>query len=269
MEDLKKYTHNAIYPKFPYIVVDKNNDYEVAIGIKDRTLYITFLGSVAKNDWKHDFMFWKNLVFRKAYKNMKFPFFVHAGFLTTYKACQNLVHNYVLSVSEYDTIEITGHSLGAAVATLCAEDVAYLQENNESLKNKKLKCVISGSPMVFGIFTHKAIKERCKFITRVVYKGDLTPTLPSTLLGYTHVGQAVQIGKRFVNIFSPSCIYYHDALCYLSLDENTVWNKDNNWLYEMATNVYKKIYVGLAIGIPTLIICGLLMYNIIRLLGGL
>jgi len=258
----------GIYPNFPYTIVNEKNDVEISIGIADRVLYITFLGSITTKDWIHDFMFWKwgnRLV--KPYKNMKHIYFAHYGFLKIYKLCQDTVHEWLHKTNEYDSILITGHSLGAAVTTLCLEDVQYLQDE-KLMPEKKVTAVTSGAPRVFGLFNHKLLKKRCRNLLRVIFKDDVIPSLPPAILGYRHVGVVYQVGERIINIFNPSVFYNHDPLSYMSMDENYPANKDSNWFYENAVNVYNKI-VYPAIIILSIPVIAILVYVLIKDITGL
>ncbi|MGD9678094.1 MAG: hypothetical protein AB7V16_06990 [Vulcanibacillus sp.] len=253
---LKEKVNLAINPKFPYVVLDQKNDVEISIGLEDRVLYITFLGSTSKKDWIHNFMVWFSFM-NKPYKNMKKTFFVHSGFLKIYKICRSTIHKWVIDKEkEYDSIIITGHSLGGAISTLCCEDVGFL--NEEKIIDKPFEAIVTGCPRVFGFFNSKLIKTRCKNLTRVINKSDIVPSVPFAILGYKHIGEVYKIGKRFVNIFLPSCVYNHDTKPYLSLDSKFISNKNTNNLYEDVVNLYIKFYCLLFSLIITFIIRSIL-----------
>jgi len=248
---LQEYVTLGIKEKFPYIVIDKKGEVELSIGIEDKKLYITFLGSVSKMDWIHNFMFWK-----KPYKRMKDIFFVHAGFLKIYKTARPMVHEWLNKKEFYDEIIITGHSLGGAEATLCREDIAYLSENEmQFLQKKSVKCVVSGSPRVFGKLFNHIPQERCKDIFRVVYQNDSIPRLPPTCFLYKHIGCLVQSGKKGLGFLQPSGVYCHSIKRYLDYENLNKSTKDNNELYEIATKTYKIIYLVLS----GILLCSLLL----------
>lgn len=239
--NIQKYVTLGIEEKFPYIVVDKKGDVELSIGIEDKKLYITFLGSITAKDWLHNFMFWK-----KPYKRMSNTFFVHAGFLKIYKIARPIIHEWLDKYEFYDEIIILGHSLGGAIATLCREDVAYLAEKEKQfLQKKKIKCVVSGSPRVFGCLFDKIPQERCKDIFRVVYKNDSIPRLPPTCFLYEHVGCLIQSGKQGLGFLVPSGVYCHSIKRYKEYENLEPSTKNNNELYELSTKIYKYIYIGI------------------------
>jgi hypothetical protein len=240
--NLKELVNLCFYPKFPYVVLDEKNKVEISIGIENRTLFINFLGSVDKKDWIHDFMFWKSIMV-KPYKKMKHIFFAHYGFLKIYKICRETIIEWAKKIDQYDKVIISGHSLGAGVGTLCCEEFGFMIEEN-IIPEKELIIVLTGAPKVFCFFNFKYIAKRCQNLIRVIYRNDLIPSLP---FGYKHVGSVHQIGERKVNIFKPDCIYHHDPLPYMSLDENYISNNETNWNYKIAMKVYKKIYLVLKI----------------------
>lgn len=236
---LQEYINLGISTKFPYIVIDNKNKIEISIGIENRTLYISFLGTVSMKDLLHTLMFWK-----KPYKRMKNTFYVHAGFLRIYKKLQPIVHNWIKDFNKFDNIIISGHSLGGAIATLCREDIAYLSEEEiKELRTKNTNCIISGTPRVFSIFKSSIPRKRCFDIIRIIYKGDIIPSLPPKILGYTHIGVPYQFGKRDLNIFHPKSFYYHYVSLYKNVYDTIIKsNSKNNKLYKPSIIAYSILY---------------------------
>lgn len=250
LQELKSNTQLWFNPKFPYIKLDEKEDVEISIGIENRVLYITFLGSITLKDWLNNFSFWI-----KPYKRMKKIFFVHAGFIKIYKICQETVHCWVNKIDEYDEIIINGHSLGGAIATLCLEDVEFLRE--EKIHNKPSYCFASG-PRVFCFINNKTIKKRCMNLFRINFKNDVVSKLPPFWFGYKHVGNLHQIGKKSWNFLIPSSVYNHDINVYKNLDEKYKSTEHTNYLYKIACKVYKIIYavfalLAIAIGITIIL----------------
>ncbi len=239
LQELKTNTQLWFNPKFPYQKLDTKEDVEISIGIKNRVLYITFLGSVSFKDWLNNFKFWV-----KPYKRMKHTFFVHAGFIKIYKICRPVVHEWISKTSEYDEIIINGHSLGGAITTLCLEDIEFLRESG--IHNKPCWAFASG-PRVFAFINNKIIKKRCMNLFRINYKNDLVSKLPPFLFGYKHVGNLYQIGKKSWNFLIPSSAYNHDVNVYKNLDEKYKSTEHTNHLYNSAVKAYKIIYVVFAL----------------------
>lgn len=231
----------GIKPGFPYVVIDTKEEVEVSIGVMDRILHITFLGSVSRMDWIHNFMFWK-----LPYKRMKKWFFVHAGFLKIYKIARPYVRQILEDrAKDYDTVSIKGHSLGGAITALCLEDVVFLKDELKVpyLKDKIVVAVTSGAPRVFGALLSKVPSRRCDNLWRVRYKNDGIPRLPFALLGYKHVGRECQLGKSsLLGWLHPSAVYHHSVKAYWEYDGTRVDTAENNELFSIATAVYKYIY---------------------------
>ena len=233
-------------PKFPYKMIDAKQEVELSMGIENRVLYIAFLGSVSKMDWVHNFMFWK-----KPYKQMKDVFFVHAGFLKIYQIVRDDINEYIQHhLSDFDTVYISGHSLGGAIATLCNEDLSFLREQSPLLwQHKVTKCVTTGAPRVFATLFNRVPKGRCDTMLRVVCRSDGVPSLPFAFMGYKHVGQKFHAGKkRKLGILHPSFVYNHDVRDYQNIaDFSYVDNANTNTLFTAAWKVYKIIYLVLAL----------------------
>lgn len=239
LQELKSNTQLWFNPKFPYIKLDEKEDVEISIGIENRVLYITFLGSITLKDWLNNFSFWI-----KPYKRMKKIFFVHAGFIKIYKICRPVVHEWISKTDEYDEIIINGHSLGGAITTLCLEDVEFLREEN--VHDKPCWAFASG-PRVFSFINNKIIKKRCTNLFRINYKNDLVSKLPPFWFGYKHVGNLHQIGKKSWNFLIPSSVYNHDINVYKNLDEKYKSTEHTNYLYNSAVKAYKIIYAIFAL----------------------
>jgi len=103
---------------------------------------------------------------------------VHAGFQEAYEAVAAEIENSL--IKDEWPLYITGHSLGAALATVATQ--------NLELKLKKLMisaCYTFGSPRVGNRQYEKNIKAP---FYRLVNSTDVVTLMPS--IGYTHVGDA-------------------------------------------------------------------------------
>lgn len=252
LEDIQQIVKEGISPQFEWQMIDAKNEVEYSIGIVERQVHITFLGSVAKMDWIHNFMFWV-----KPYKRMKKLFFVHAGFLKIWKIARPYVTNFLIdNADKYDCIIIKGHSLGGAIATLCLEHVSWMQEEGMLKESVRYAAVTSGAPRVCSILGYRNFARRCWKMFRVRYRNDGIPTLPPAIFGYKHVGSLVQFGKIWpLGFLAPSSVYYHDVHCYRNLIDQTIgWDETNNSLFKAATAAYATIYGvwGIAVAITTL-----------------
>jgi predicted lipase len=159
----------------PWTTIDEN-DIQYKIIRRDKTIYIYFQGTVSKIDWKQNFKF-----LAKKYKGN----YIHKGFLENYTIAKDDIQN-ILNGFEIDKIIISGYSHGAALATLCYEDL--------SRKYYDVRCIVFGSPRVF-LLPNKRLRNRLYRIQNYQTKGDLVTKLPFLFFGYRHVGNVIKIGK--------------------------------------------------------------------------
>ena len=188
--------------KIPYTRTPNHGDF--ATEVLDGTLYIYFEHSNGKTDWVN------NLDFpTKAYTNeQEKPFFAHRGFLRVFKSItpylQTVIEN--AKANKYDKIVVVGYSHGGALAVLCHE---YLWFNLENMRDKIYTYAVAPPRVIWGKVAH--LENRWQHLTTVINKGDLVPTLPPKILGYTHVGKTLEIGKKGkysrVNAHRPENIF--------------------------------------------------------------
>lgn len=112
--------------------------------------------------------------------------YVHSGFLEELGDVWEKVHNFVHihAKSDYHNLVVTGHSLGGALALLCATRLAVCFIS-------KVECYSFGSPMVGGD-TFSALFDKLTDLShyRFENQNDIIPKLKTlSLLGYQHVGQ--------------------------------------------------------------------------------
>lgn len=149
---------------------------------------------------------------------------VHAGF---YRAEQAFVNNLKMEVSSLlskfpsYSIVVTGHSLGAAMATLTALDLSSITANSVTLIN-------FGSPRVgneaFAAFASEIIKIRY----RVTHYRDVVPHLPWANR-FTHIsGEWYEDQDGSLH----QCEGYEDKNCsyqwyYLTIEDHLIYLKFN------------------------------------------
>ncbi|WP_028550087.1 lipase family protein [Paenibacillus sp. UNC451MF] len=135
---------------------------------------------------------------------------VHRGFARMYaRSIRAQVMNMLRKQSPGKEVWITGHSLGGAVATLCAMDVAM----NSPFSNPLL--VTFGSPKVGNAKFRTAFSGKIRRSVRVVNASDLVPVLPPSLKGaeYSHVKGIYRIRFSRSTIMSNHTIRnYYDVL---------------------------------------------------------
>jgi predicted lipase len=150
------------------------------------TFVIAFRGSEETGlaDWITDLKFIKQVFPYAESKNKKVK--VHHGFISAYKS----VREEVLKAAKetpHQRIICTGHSLGGALATLCALDVQY------NLPDKKVSCYTYGSPKVGNADFAQSYNQRVPNTFRFVNSADTVPSMPPG--GYEHVGMLHHVGQ--------------------------------------------------------------------------
>lgn len=151
----------------------------------NKTLHVVFRGTQEKYDVLVDLDIVRSYMFPST------DILVHNGFFTQFKS---LEANISSEISEHqgtiDTLHFSGHSLGAAVATLAA---AYYGERHKDSMN--IICHTIGSPRVgnkaFTEFFATNVHEEIR-ITNVK---DPVPLIPMSFL-YMHVSNSICINDE-------------------------------------------------------------------------
>ncbi|MEM7129700.1 MAG: lipase family protein [Chloroflexota bacterium] len=122
---------------------------------------------------------------------------IQAGFMEAYLSIREELHRFV-NEKNVGRLVMTGHSLGGALATICAVDFALVY--NDRYQNA---LYTFGSPRVgndrFRSLANERIQESYRFVNGI----DIIPGLPRWWNGYRHIGSLYRIGRRFTwRIFS-------------------------------------------------------------------
>jgi len=150
------------------------------------TFVIAFRGSEETGiaDWITDLKFVKQVYpYHTGNKKVK----VHYGFIQAYKSVRDAVLEAARTAPQAEIV-CTGHSLGAALATLAALDIRY------NLPEKKVSCYTFGSPKVGNKAFVTSYNRRVPDTFRFVNRADLVPSLPPG--AFQHVGQFFHLGEE-------------------------------------------------------------------------
>lgn len=135
---------------------------------------VVFQGTSGFEDWINNF----KACHRSVYFNpLATDICVHDGFLDQWTVAKNLVKD---KTQDKQKILITGHSLGGAIATLCAYDLRL------SFVGKEITCVAIASPRVFN---HAGAKDFNRILPdsyRLKLCNDMVCNVPPVAFGYWH-----------------------------------------------------------------------------------
>ncbi|HSG45323.1 MAG TPA: lipase family protein [Anaerolineales bacterium] len=116
----------------------------------------------------------------KAVKMSVFEGQVHRGFAEAYKSIEIQVLKGLKKIGDLP-LYITGHSLGAAVATVATQSL----ERDPKLRDQIAACYTFGSPRVGNKEYDRDFKSA---IYRVVNTTDIVTVVPLLAMGYIHIG---------------------------------------------------------------------------------
>lgn len=179
-----------------------------------KTLYIVFRGSDGTSDWIDNFKFWhRTIPYKEKGTNKKIK--IHTGFYEQYSnvRLQIIERMYtelfgtVCYTPRFKKFIITGHSLGGALATLCALDIEYNYHQWLDVYALDLFCITFGSPRVgnkaFANSFDKRFEKGASY--RIVNGDDIVSKVPPAIIFYRHIKNKKRVGKRlWYNFFSGS-----------------------------------------------------------------
>lgn len=152
---------------------------------EEELLRVTFRGSDSPTDWRHNFQFCKKCI---PYDNANTSIRVHTGFLNAYKAPQVRRRIQDMVSANVRKIQVSGHSLGAALAILCALDLQY------NFPDRDIECIVFGCPRVGNAAFRDSYNKRVFKTIRVENGNDIVTKVPLWLMGYRHVGVRITVG---------------------------------------------------------------------------
>jgi hypothetical protein len=112
---------------------------------------------------------------------------VHRGFINAYKSVEIQIMEGLKLIGK-QPLYITGHSLGAALATVATQ---YL-ERDHVIRDQIAACYTFGSPRVGNEAFDQELKS---MIYRVVNTTDIVTVFPLLLMGYIHIGDVRFLGR--------------------------------------------------------------------------
>ena len=159
------------------VLYDKSTDMEGYIGTINRKIYIVFRGSSSVLNWIEDIDVIKT----------KYPCdecYVHKGFYNTVLNLKNTTTNSIAEIKKIkkiDKIIVTGHSYGAAVATLMAMELGELGKLVEDIEIYNY-----GQPRIGNQPFAKYVNAKYPKYLRFTHDKDMVPHVPPTNMDYYH-----------------------------------------------------------------------------------
>ncbi|MBD2296634.1 lipase family protein [Anabaena sphaerica FACHB-251] len=193
----------------PILFSKDTTDTQFAILTDSSGITIVFRGSDSSFDWRTNFdtrqehrEFDKQIIKEEivAQKEKIYPYLtenksgslMHRGFIEAYFSVRDDIHEYIRK-NNISKITVTGHSLGGALATLCAVDIQY----NFKAQLSSVEAYTFGAPKVGNNGFSTSYNERVIKSYRFVHGMDIVPELPRWWQGYSHVDKELRIGSRF------------------------------------------------------------------------
>ena len=203
--------------------------------IKDRTFYLTFRGTQGKKDILADINILRTYLFPEGDRNI----LVHSGFLSYFQCVKgDILEKLECSAHLFDTIHVTGHSLGGAIATIAAGVIGQVLKEGPSssslvassasapasapaektedlvlkptdIHKKRIVCHTVGSPRVGNTHFVKWFNSHVDENMRIANDDDPVTLFPISFL-YTHVSESI-------------CIDDHCKVKHLTTDTKWYW----------------------------------------------
>ncbi len=133
----------------------------------------------------------KNLVYPSTYGTPTNPVKMHSGFVSAYLSVRDDIHKHIQEHAA-KRYRVTGHSLGAALATLCAVDLQYNFGDRITIE-----AYTFGSPRVGNPAFVESFSRRVPDSWRVVNGWDAVAGLPAPWQGYRHVETPIRLERDF------------------------------------------------------------------------
>lgn len=174
---------DRLYNGLPPTINNAKSDTQVYIEqVRDEDYLIAFPGSASIRDWITNFTAWRRQLNPRGHKRARFTgCSVHEGFIAAFRTVRYDIRDLVPAGTR---VTITGHSLGGALATLCAMELFG--------RNAIQRVITFGAPRVGDSSFAKLYNESVGDVTdRIVGHSDPVPYVPPWLWGYRHTATEV------------------------------------------------------------------------------
>lgn len=178
-QKVEDYNVNQFNMELVTVLNNKKTDIQGFVAKKEKSLYIAFRGANTIKDYLRDV----NALY-KNYPPSKRLFFkpkVHLGFFNGYMSVKDDIINTINSNPDIDTLYVTGHSMGAALAVYCAFDLY----RDFKFENLSINLYTFGAPEVGNGSFVKRFKKAIRTSYRVVHDEDIVAKI--NIPGLQHV----------------------------------------------------------------------------------
>ncbi len=221
---LKEIIENKIFKSVqPFNLTNKVIQGYFGIDFADN-VFIIFRGSDSFNDWRANltaifeplntdqpkkksksrskFGFNFNIDFQKIkpYTALNNKILIHKGFIDIFKKefknsleDQDFLSSHIANHPQKKII-VSGHSLGGALAYLCAEDIAYNSKNQNKNNEIDLCCITFGAPRIGNKHFKNYYNKKVRNTFRVSYGNDIVTKIPLVFFNYRHIGKHYDLG---------------------------------------------------------------------------
>lgn len=168
----------------PYSTVGISTNY--AVRRDGSHLYIFFQGSVELSDWHINADFPAKACSREGDRS----YFAHRGFVDAWSGILPVLSPLILDRG-VRSLTVCGYSHGAALALLCHEYVWFVRPDLRA----SLQGFGFGCPRVYWGIRRDDLLSRWQNFTVVRNIDDVVTHLPPAVLGYSHVGNMLEVGE--------------------------------------------------------------------------
>jgi len=180
---------------FTQVIYREVHDFSYYIASYQRTLFVAFRGTV------------HNLANYLADVNASFTRLpigsqieAHTGFAQAYNRFTTTFRDDVaksLDSAPIDSIWLTGHSLGGALASIAAIDLNSDKADVELKVAGRLRGLMTfGAPRVFSASVRNVDDLAVPVHERYVFAADIVPKLPTPVRGFVHAGRARHFSEK-------------------------------------------------------------------------
>jgi len=153
---------------------------------KRSKVVVSFRGSQSMTNWMYNLQFGELAPYPHCVGCR-----VHGGFYQSWKSVEWDVTQQVKGLLANDThaeLYITGHSLGGALAVLCAAHLAYVDPVLYNQTALQVAGVFTfGEPRVGNLAFHNFYSQGAQVSWRLTHWKDPVPHMPPSLFGYHHI----------------------------------------------------------------------------------